>query len=411
MIDGLLTRPTAVLLLCFILAQSAPTLPESEHPGSHGGAMPEAPLPTRTEISHAIDLSADYLESACGKDGKFVYDVDINTRRQASSYNIFRHAGAMYALGMLNRSKPDPKVVNAMVRAAKFMRQNYVGPGAHPDQLVVWSGSARQRSEAELGATGLGLVALTEVRRVAPKLAPLEDLKALGRFVLFLQGRDGGFVLMYRSDTGPDRHFRSQYSPGEAALGLIALYDADPSREWLTAAGKALSYIARNRPEASQEPPDQWALIAIARLFPYCDKESCPGASHEELDQYAIRVCDWIVRQQLRNPASPLDGAFDPAGQPAVAAAFMEGLLAALEFLPNSKNLPRVEAAAGRSIAFLLRMQIGSGPFAGGMPGALRTSARSSSEVRIDYVQHALSAWLRYDELCQKRRAACLGYD
>jgi len=102
----------------------------------------------------------------------------------------------------------------------------------------------------------------------------------------------------------------------------------------------------------------------------------------------------------MRNPASPFDGAFDPPAQPA-AAARVEGLLAAMEFLPKSEFCAKVEVAATRSIAFLLRAQITSGPFSGGIPGALRTSSPSSGEIRIDYVQHVLSALLRYQVLFQ----------
>jgi hypothetical protein len=367
------------------------------------GGAPEAPLPTPVEIDHAIALSAGYLERACGPDGKFVYEIDINTGKRSASYNIVRHAGAIYALAMLNRSTPDRKAVDAMVRAVKFMRQNYVGPGVRPGRLVVWSEPTSHRSDAELGATGLGLVALTEVRKVAPKAVPLKELQALGSFALFLQKEDGSFVQMYRPETGPVEQFHSPYYPGEAALGFIALYEADHSHEWLTAAGKALSYLAKSLPSTFDGKLDQWALIAIAKLLPYCDHEDCPGASRTELTQYTIQVCDWIVHEQLRNPASPLDGAFDPLGETTAAAARLEGLLAALEFLPKGELRTKVEAATGRSIAFMLRAQIGPGQFAGGMPGALRTSAPSSAEVRIDYVQHALCAWLRYQSLFKGR--------
>jgi hypothetical protein len=37
------------------------------------------------------------------------------------------------------------------------------------------------------------------------------------------------------------------YYPGEAALGLISLYDLNHACEWLIAAGKALSFLARTR--------------------------------------------------------------------------------------------------------------------------------------------------------------------
>jgi hypothetical protein len=111
----------------------------------------------------------------------------------------------------------------------------------------------------------------------------------------------------------------------------------------------------------SPVPADHWALIAIAKLLPYCEKASCP-VSREELLAYANQVCNAIVHDQLRNPSAPLDGAFDAIGVTPSTATRMEGLLAAVEFLPKSEFRAKVDAAAGRGIAFLLRAQIKSGP-------------------------------------------------
>jgi len=383
-----------LLALFLVVAHAAAQMGARGHTS---GSMPESPLPTRTQVTQAIALSASYLERACGPDGKFVYEIETHNGEQASSYNIVRHAGAIYALAMLNRSTPDRKAVDAMVRAATFMRQNYIAPGAHPGQLVVWSEPTGPHSEAELGATGLGLVALTEVRKVAPKSVPLQELQALGRFALFLQRDDGSFASKLSPDTGPV-DWDSLYYPGETALGLIGLYETDHSRQWLNAAAKALSYLARSRAKLSPVPPDHWALIAMAKLLPYCDKISCP-VSREELLEYANQVCNSIVHDQLRNPIAPMDGAFDATGRTAAVATRMEGLLAALEFLPKNEFRTKVEATAGRGIAFLLRAQIKSGPYAGGVPGAFLAGAPGTSEIRIDCVQHALSAWLRYQRL------------
>jgi hypothetical protein len=383
---GRLIRFRCRLLFLFLLvvAAAAPLL-VSEQRGHPGGGVPEAPLPTLAQISHAIALSAGYLERACGPDGKFVYEIDINTGKKSNSYNIVRHAGAIYALAMLNHSEPDPQAVDAMVRAAAFLRQSYTGPGVRPGQLAVWSEplarqSKSQHHDAELGATGLGLVALVEVRRAKPKAVPLEDLQALGRFLLFLQKDDGSFVNKYRAESGPVQDWASLYYPGEAALAFVALYEADHSREWLIAAGKALSFLARSRAERSTVPVDHWALIATAKLLPYCDHSLCPGSSREELIQHAIQICNSILREQFRGSAAVgIDGAFDPDGRTALAATRLEGLLTALEFLPKdelrAEIRTKIEAIAGRGIAFLLRMLIGSGPYSGGMPGAFATRA------------------------------------
>jgi hypothetical protein len=406
-----------LLISCFALVLTATTLASSERSDGYiDSEVQSTTRPSHAEVSQAIALAAGYLERACGPDGKFAYKVDIGSGRESASYDIIRHAGAMYGLAMFNQSQSDPEAVAALIRAAKFLRENYIGPGPRPGQQVIWSqpldrSSDPKRSEgkqsklqgryAELGGTGLGLVALAAVRQVDPNSVPLEELQALGRFALFLQKEDGSFVHKYRVEGGPVTNWSSLYYPGEAALGLIALYEADHSREWLTAAGKALSYLAKSRVGLSSVPADHWALIATAKLLPYCKKDSC-GASPEELVQHAVQICDSILRDQFRGSAAVgLDGAFDPTGRTAPAATRLEGLLAALEFLPKGRLRDRIKAATGRGIGFLVRAQVTSGAQAGGMPGAVAIKTHDSSEIRIDYVQHALCAWLRH----QKYRA------
>jgi hypothetical protein len=358
-------------------------------------------------VSHAIELAGRYLESACGETGRFAYRLDPNSGQLSSSYNIVRHAGAMYALAMLNGSHPDRKAVDAAIRAAAFMRANYIGPDARSNALVVWSRPLPAISDAGLGATGLGLVALTGLDRVVPNAVPLADLEGLGRFIVFLQRSDGSFTSKYSPGSGLVTDWDSLYYPGEAALGLIFLYELDHRSEWLAAAGKALAYLARSRARVQDMPPDHWAVIATARLLPHCRQGDCP-VSRAELIEHAARICDRFLRDQVGNAADArLDGGFDAAGRTTPSAIRLEGLLAALEFLPDDASGRRagIEAAVERGIAFLLRTQITNGPYAGGMPAAvsgvgsiLRADPRTS-DIRIDYVQHALSAWLRYQKM------------
>jgi hypothetical protein len=363
-------------------------------------------IPSPAEVSHAIALAGEYLERSCGPDGKFVYRVEIGSGRKSASYDIIRHAGAMYAVAMLNSTRPDPEAAAALLRAAKFLRRNYIGPGPHPGQLAVWSqplvedaraSHARIRERyAELGGTGLGLVALAAARRIDPRSIPLEELESLGRFSLFLQKDDGSFVHKYLAESGPVPNESVLYYPGEAALGFISLYETDHSREWLNAASKALSYLAKSRVGLNDLPADHWALIATAKLLPYCENGACP-VSREELVAHATRVCESILREQFKGSAAVgLDGAFDSTGRTAPAATLLEGLLAALEFLPKSELRDKIDVAAARGISFLLRAQIVSGSEAGGMPGAVATRVLDSGQIRIDYVQHAVCAWLRY---------------
>lgn len=401
--------PMLLLLPFFLLALNPPIRTNSQNDAANIERPVRAvPSPSPTELNRGIALAGHYLLQACNSDGRFVYRINAASGRQTRSYNIIRHAGAIYALAMLNQSHPDDNIVKTMIRAAEFLRKNYIARGPQRDQLAVWSRPVSEHSPtyfpvAELGASGLGLVALTEVNKAKPGAIPLADLEALGRFLLFLQRDDGGFISKFIEETGLVRNWESLYYPGEAALGLISLYKEDHSLAWLVAAGKALGYLAAARAPLKTVPADHWALIATAELLPYVDRVSFT-VSREELIRHATQVCNSILHQQIEGSSdTALDGAFDPSGRTTPAATRLEGLLASLEFLPTGELSGKIEAATARGVTFLLRTQIGSGLYAGGIPAAAVPGALHSSDVRIDYVQHVLCAWLRYQKIFQSR--------
>jgi hypothetical protein len=372
----------------------------------YGESPPLHKTPSKAEIDQAINLAGSYMERVCGPAGRFVYRTEIQSGKQSESYNIVRHEGAIYALTMLQRGRKNQETANAVIRASTFLRQNYVGPGVRVDQLVVWSKPLPESSPAELGATGLGLVALTGLEDVKPGSVPLSQLEALGRFVIFLQKDDGSFISKYRSDSGADETFESLYYPGEAALGLIDLYETDHSSVWLKAAAKALSYLAKSRSTLSEVPPDHWALIATAKLLTHYPQSASPTL-RKELIQHAVQVCRTLMKDQERMPTDEsLDGSFDATGRTAPTATRMEGLLAALEFLPEGSLRDQVKDTVDRGIAFLLRTQIQGGIYAGAMPNAHLAASPDAFYIRIDFVQHALCAWLQYQRMFSRKEAA-----
>ncbi len=134
------------------------------------------------------------------------------------------------------------------------------------------------------------------------------------------------------------------------------------------------------------------------------------SASRAELIANAIRSSQSFLREQITNSLDErLNGGFDPGGGTTPTATRLEGLLAALEFLPEDQKELRtqIESAAEKGVAFLARAEITSGSFIGGLPqtalGSEMEKTRDSADVRIDYVQHALSAWVRYQRLTGPR--------
>jgi hypothetical protein len=156
--------------------------------------------------------------------------------------------------------------------------------------------------------------------------------------------------------------------------------------------------------------PDQWVLLASERLLPHYRTESIL-VSREVLLEHARRTCrDMLEDQRGQEDAPSIRGCYTDDGRTCPSATRLEGLLAALRFLPPAEEHLRkqLRSSVDSGMWFLVNSQLTEGPYAGGLPrvalgfsGPERDKAPVDSyptEIRIDYVQHALSAMLAYEQ-------------
>ncbi|MEQ8960542.1 MAG: hypothetical protein RLP02_21910 [Coleofasciculus sp. C2-GNP5-27] len=370
-------------------------------------------------IQNAANQAAYYLVQQTKDDGRFEYRLNMNSAvKVKEKYNILRHAGTIYALGMYYQRHPDPQVRSTLEKVSQYLRDESIYP--LPDQnnvLAVWSDPKVNHSgnplQAKLGGTGLGLVALLSMEKIQPEFTPLSDLQRLGQFLVYMQKEEGNFYSKYiPSQGGRWDKWQSLYYPGEAALGLAMLYEQDGSEIWLNAAAKALAYLAHSREGQTNIPADHWAILATAKLLSLTNQKNLP-VSRELLVNHAIQICETILQEQIKDPQHPNDdGGFSKQGKVTPTATRLEGLQAALTFLPASQEIrQRIESTIPDGLNFLLRAQIKDSKFLGAFPRAVDQIAadtpdaekfnRRVTEVRIDYVQHALSAIIQYLELVE----------
>ena len=378
-----------------------------------------AALVTIDRLNEAMDLSVAYLVKNCLENGKFQYRININPdARVKPRYNMLRHAGSIYALASYERVYPSLKTRQALKRATDFLKKSAISPiPERNDLLAVWSHpeltGSRKSLQAKLGGAGLGLVALLSMEKVSPGTTSIEYLRKMGNFILYMQKTDGSFYSKYiPSKGGKDDSWVSLYYPGEAALGLLMLYEKDRSSKWLQAASESIAYLAQSRKGKEEVEADHWALLATAKLLPYyhlCQ----PPLPKKDIERHAIQISESILNSRPNSNILSLNmGCFTDDGRTTPTSIRLEGLLAAKEFLAaeHSALRKRMIPYVHEGIAFLLRAQIRSGAYAGGMPRAIQTLPanhpqfdpnfnRRATEVRIDYVQHALSAMLQYKEM------------
>jgi len=370
---------------------------------------------TLKRLDQAIDLAAGYIVRNCDVNGRFTYLVNIKPGVKVKpNYNIIRHAGTIYALCMYEQSRPDEKTRQAIRRSVEYLKREAVTPiEGRPEMLAVWS-KDKALVSAKLGSAGLGLVALMSTEKVLPGTTPIEELRKLGLFLLFMQKEDGSFYSKYilSSKEGRSSYPPSLYYPGEACLGLLMLYEKDPQIEWLQGAANAISHLVRVRENTGKIERDYWTLIAIAELLKYYDRCRQPISSTAIL-QHAASICGYVVSDAQSN-FGIYPGCFTGDRRTTPTSAALEGLLAALIYLPEEyKSLKQsIASTTEAGTAFLITGQVMTGEYAGGFlakapdpkpkPNELGTR-NSDTEIRIDYVQHALSAMLRYRKFFQEK--------
>ncbi len=372
---------------------------------------------TLERIDRSIDLAAGYMIRNCDAEGRFSYLANTDPGVKVKpGYNIIRHAGAIYALCMYEQSRPDDRTRQAILRSAGFLKRESVAPvEGQPEMLAVWS-KEKSPVYAKLGGTGLGLVALVNAEKILPGTTSIDDLRKLGRFLLFMQKGDGSFYTKYSAKDGRIGHPPSLFYPGEACLGLLALYGIDPRPEWLQGASNGVSRLAAVRDGPDKLELDYWTLIASAELLKHYDRRLQP-VSYNVVLRHAVGVCGYVV-DYARNNFRVYYGCFSGDRRTTPTSAALEGLLAALTYLPEEeRSLERaIVSVTGAGAAFVLSGQVTEGDLAGGFPAKVpdtrkaRTAkvSNADSEIRIDYVQHALSALLRYREFIEKKRLKAL---
>jgi hypothetical protein len=375
----------------------------------------------KAKLRASIRIAAEYLMNNIDDDGKFVYKRNKDSTVEVNhKYNTLRHAGSVYALCRFYEYSNDKRALEAAVRTAFYLKRNMLAPIKMHDNLMgVWSrpqiNNDGSTDVVKLGGNGLGLLALSNVEKLKAGFISADTLDMIADFLLFMQKPNGGFYSKYYPGKKQrDDSWTSLYYPGEAALGLLSLYELNSKPKYLNAAADALAYLAKKRKGKLRVEADHWALIASSALFA---KDENIKASKKNIRAHGIQLSKSILLENPQNiSSSPYFGSLSSDGRVTPTATRMEGLLAALQFIPHEREslIYSIVLTINKGVGFLMNSQIREGELKGGIPRqrivtdslamsyGVKPDLNRMGEVRIDYVQHALCAMIQYDELFNK---------
>lgn len=366
----------------------SPSLPIRLYRGNNR-TPPRSPAALLT----AARAGGDYLLRHQLDDGDFGYNFRTTRNTYDEKYNLLRHAGTCYALAELYEVTGNHAYLEASRRGIEALQRRLRGPKPE-HQAAGFEALVSPGEEAKLGGAALTLLALLRQppNDVAERL-PLARRLAL--FLRFQQEDTGRFHSKYFYGPPDAKEFVSIYYPGEAILALARLYRADPDPRWLETAERGARWLIQVRDadlSTADLPHDHWLLMGLEELYELTQDEAY--ASH------AARIAEAILGAQKRQGV-PLDhvGTFYDPPRSTPTATRAEALVAMhrLAASRGDETRPYLEALLAMA-AFQQRCQLTGEstlylPHPARAHGGFRRSL-TNWEVRIDYVQHNVSALL-----------------
>ncbi len=216
---------------------------------------------TRRSLSLLHDLGAggaDYLARAVQPNGRFTYLLNSQTGRREAGYNLLRHAGALWALGLWRSALPANFATPAIDAAAEYLRRKVSTEWGAPPHLV-------SREKVKLGGSALMLLALMARD---PDLNTDRDLcLGLADYLVSQQSPNGRFQSA-RARDGAVSPFGSAYYSGQAMLALTRLYSLTSRQEHLEAALRGAYHLRVVDPLPLQaiDAADHWTVLAFEAL-------------------------------------------------------------------------------------------------------------------------------------------------
>lgn len=358
-------------------------------------------LPYFTEIS----MSMGYIERNILQNGRFQYrkhiDSDINIEN--NTYNSLRHAGVLYSMYMYEKYGLVNKYKDSRILASKYFIDRYIKKLGKDGKYVVISMPEEEQIKfpiAKSGAAGVALCALSNLYKDGE--IDLKILQGLGEFLLYMQNEDGNIFAYYDIEKRKiNKEAEAVFYPGEAAAGLMYLYEIDPQEKWLNAAKTIVLYLAKiGKKMEFAIPFDNWSVLAIEKMF----KNNLVTEEEKSiLKAYAEQMAIPTLSDQITNRNNSYYGAFKDNVRPCSLGAIMEGL-ASIYFCIDNKNLKKV-ILKSLSIGnmFLSKVQVKTGEQAGGLPNSANWVKQgvtpNASIIRIDNVQHVATGWLKFQNI------------
>jgi uncharacterized protein YyaL (SSP411 family) len=351
----------------------------------------------------AARAGGNYLINHLYADGSFVYEYDPLTRTESNAYNMLRHAGTAYSLFELYGATGSERYAEAGEHALTYLDAQLV-----PCPTVAAALCVLENNEIKLGGNGLAVLAMATEIHTTQNATRLSTAQALAEYIVGTQSASGEFRAHKTDGDGVVSDFISGYYPGEAIFALARLYAIDGNERWIDSAHRGAEWLITVRDagkDIDELEHDHWLLYGLRELYAHTPNELYLEHARTLTDAIADAQHPSTSSGQVQENPDWAGGFYNPPRSTPTATR-SEGLSAAYDIFVmagDTEYAQRAYETMERAVAFQLQTQFSRRDLsrldtdpraAGGFHESL-----TEYTIRIDYVQHNISALLAFDRI------------
>ncbi len=323
-------------------------------------------------------LSVDYLVRKIFPNGSFDYVVYLTPQLVIPTYNILRHAGALYELCRWVKRDSREDHFSKLNKSFDFLVK----------QIQPWNEHLCivENNLAKLGGSALALIALIEYWNLKKDTSLLATMEGLASFIVSCQESNGKFNSKYVYDSQRLTSFQSEYYSGQAILALVEYSILTNNDYWLNNAKAGANFLLLKEivVTPNSNAIDTWYAKSLGRLL---------NLSYNP--QYSAKLCE-IVAANLKSLSDfRIFNVHKKSFNAASMASLGEALYAGIEILSRDKKFDiiyKIKDALNYVISFCLKLQVTNNESTSGsncVGGIIQS--QHNRFIRIDFVQHVLS--------------------
>lgn len=184
----------------------------------------------KAEIKEIIINNAEFLCNQIMDDGRFIYGYFPAYDREIKSYNTVRHCTSLYALLETLEVDFNKKYLDKIERSIEYAFQKFYKIIEEKGFMI----DGEQDLEIKLGSNATAIFMLAKYQEITGNDKYLENAEMLAKGIQYMIDEHGqtSHILNYPSLSVKEK-FRIVYYDGEAALGLLRLYQINKNKDLL----------------------------------------------------------------------------------------------------------------------------------------------------------------------------------